>query len=119
MAASMLRGELVIDNSQEAALKRELVALRSANSRRTVADPRMEQRIAELTAELSRKTKGVAMKKGGAVTKLSKKQQAKVGKVMGEFKDKGLHSGKGGPVVKKRKQAVAIALSEAKKLKKK
>jgi len=50
---------------------------------------------------------------------LSKKQQAKVGKVMGEFKDKGLHSGKGGPVVKKRKQAVAIALSEAKKLKKK
>jgi hypothetical protein len=64
------------------------------------------------------KSKGFA--KGGDVTgKLTKKQQAKVGKVMGEFKDKGLHSGKGGPVVKKRKQAVAIALSEAKKLKKK
>jgi hypothetical protein len=61
--------------------------------------------------------------KGGDVKattpKLTKKQQAKVGKVMGEFKDKGLHSGKGGPVVKNRKQAVAIALSEAKKLKKK
>lgn len=30
---------------------------------------------------------------------------------MHEFKSGGLHSGKGGPVVKKRKQAVAIALS--------
>jgi hypothetical protein len=49
--------------------------------------------------------------KGGVVTK--KKQTAKVAKVMGEFKDKGLHSGKGGPVVKNPKQAIAIALSEA------
>ena len=38
----------------------------------------------------------------------------KIGKVMGEFKDKSLHSGKGGPVVKNRKQAVAIAMSTAK-----
>jgi hypothetical protein len=30
----------------------------------------------------------------------TKKQTAKIAKVMGEFKDKGLHSGKGGPVVK-------------------
>ena len=37
----------------------------------------------------------------------------KIGKVMGEFKDKKLHSGKGGPVVKNPKQAVAIALSSA------
>ena len=37
----------------------------------------------------------------------------KIGKVMGEYKDKTLHSGKGGPVVKNRKQAVAIAMSEA------
>lgn len=50
---------------------------------------------------------------------LTKKQTAKVGKVMGEFKDKGLHSGKGGPVVKNPKQAIAIALSEARRLKKK
>lgn len=50
---------------------------------------------------------------------LTKKQQAKVGKVMGEFKDKGLHSGKGGKVVTNPKQAIAIALSEAKKIKKK
>jgi hypothetical protein len=46
-------------------------------------------------------------------TKLNKVGQAKVGKVMGEFKDKGLHSGKGGPVVKDRQQALAIAMSEA------
>jgi hypothetical protein len=44
----------------------------------------------------------------------TKKQTAKIGKVMGEYKDKSLHSGKGGPVVKSRKQAIAIAMSEAK-----
>lgn len=43
-----------------------------------------------------------------------KQKTAKVGKVMGEFKEGTLHSGKGGPVVKDRKQAIAIALSEAK-----
>lgn len=42
----------------------------------------------------------------------------KIGKVMGEFKDKGLHSGKGGKIVKNRKQAIAIALSEGEKVKK-
>lgn len=39
--------------------------------------------------------------------------QKKVGKVMHEYKEGTLHSGKKGPVVKSRKQAVAIALSEA------
>jgi len=43
----------------------------------------------------------------------TKKQQAKIGKVMGEYKEGTLHSGKGGKVVKNPKQAVAIALSEA------
>jgi len=42
-----------------------------------------------------------------------KKAAAKVQKVMREYKAGGLHSGKGGPVVKSRKQAVAIAMSEA------
>ena len=37
----------------------------------------------------------------------------KVGKVMSEYKSGTLHSGKGGPVVKSRKQAIAIAMSEA------
>jgi hypothetical protein len=42
-----------------------------------------------------------------------KKAAKKVAKVMHEFKGGGLHSGKGGPVVKSRKQAIAIAMSEA------
>lgn len=51
--------------------------------------------------------------KGGAV------QQAKVGKVMKEFKEGTLHSGAGGKVVKSPRQAIAIALSEARRMKKK
>jgi hypothetical protein len=45
--------------------------------------------------------------------KMNKKGEAKMGKVMGEYKDKELHSGKGGKVVKSRDQAIAIAMSEA------
>ena len=42
-----------------------------------------------------------------------KKTNAKVGKVMKEFKGGSLHSGsKKGPMVSSRKQAIAIALSE-------
>ena len=44
---------------------------------------------------------------------MATKQQKKVGKVMGEYKEGTLHSGKGGPMVKSRKQAIAIGLSEA------
>ena len=59
------------------------------------------------------KGRGV-FKKGGM-----SKSQKKVKKVMHEFKTGTLHSGKKGPVVKSRKQAIAIALSEAGKSKKK
>lgn len=45
-------------------------------------------------------------------TKMTKAEK-KIGKVMGEFKGGTLHSGKKGPVVTSKKQAVAIALSEA------
>jgi hypothetical protein len=51
--------------------------------------------------------------------KMTKSGQKKVGKVMGEYKEGTLHSGKGGKVVKNPKQAVAIALSSAKKVMKK
>ena len=53
-------------------------------------------------------------KKGTMVKeKMAKGGQTKVSKVMREFGKGKLHSGKKGPVVKSRKQAVAIALSEA------
>jgi hypothetical protein len=42
------------------------------------------------------------------------KAAKKVAKVMREYGKGELHSGKGGPVVKSQRQAVAIALSEAK-----
>ncbi len=49
-----------------------------------------------------------------AKRKTTKRQQAKVGKVMGEFKRGKLHSGsKKGPRVRSRKQAIAIAMSES------
>ena len=55
----------------------------------------------------------IAMKMGGAVPKAG---MSKIPKVMGEFKAGELHSGsKSGPVVKNQKQAVAIAMSEARK----
>ena len=47
------------------------------------------------------------------------KPEKKIAKVMREFKAGGLHSGKGGKVVKNPKQAVDIALSQAGKAKKK
>lgn len=56
----------------------------------------------------------IKAKKGGSVKK------KKISKVMKEYKEGKLRSGsKKGPKVKSRKQAVAIALSEARKAKKK
>ena len=50
------------------------------------------------------------------MAKESKKAQKKIGKVMHEFKEGKLHSGsKKGPEVKEPKQAIAIAMSEARK----
>lgn len=51
--------------------------------------------------------------KGKKAAESYAKKTGKVGKVMTEYKEGTLHSGKKGPVVKSRKQAIAIALSEA------
>jgi len=56
-------------------------------------------------------------KEGKKIDLMATKGEKKVAKVMREFKGGTLHSGKGGPVVKNQKQAVAIALSEARKAK--
>ena len=58
-------------------------------------------------------------RKNGEIMKMTKAGQKKVGKVMGEYKEGTLHSGKGGKVVSNPKQAVAIALSSVKKVMKK
>jgi len=63
----------------------------------------------------------IKMKKGGYVPKskkLTARQQAKLEKVLHEFKMGELHSGsKTGPIVKSRKQALAIGLAEARSVK--
>ncbi len=52
------------------------------------------------------------------MVKKTKKQKEKVEKVMHEFKEGTLQSGKSESIVTDRKQAIAIALSEAKEIKK-
>jgi len=65
----------------------------------------------ETLEDMKAKSDAMKMKKGGSVSKVSK--------VMKEFKSGKLHSGsKAGPAVTSKKQAIAIALSEAKSEKK-
>ena len=77
--------------------------------------------IKELSGKKAMKNKKEvkAGKKAGAALKKevkAGKKEAKVSKVMHEFKEKKLHSGsKKGPVVTNDKQALAIALSEGRK----
>jgi hypothetical protein len=137
------------DDLEINSMTQELIAAKKAAAGRSVPDSRLNKQIQDLQNAIQQKKSATlstpGMRKGGSVIKksgskaakagvtkfspvktkkmaeggLTKKQTAKVGKVMGEFKDKGLHSGKGGPVVKNPKQAIAIALSEARKVKKK
>lgn len=57
--------------------------------------------------------------KGNLMAKKKTIRQKKITKVMDEFGRGALHSGKGGAVVKSRKQAIAIAISVASKRRKK
>ena len=131
------------DQLEVDALTKELTALKVAAQNRSTPDARLNKQIMDLQQQLMKKKAAsvssptTALRKGGVVKKakpvkkmaqggvatasksMSKKQTAKVGKVMGEFKEGTLHSGKKGPVVKNPKQAIAIALSEARKAKKK
>ncbi len=69
----------------------------------------------ELIRDLKKKPKKSPMKKKRIIKKAAKKK-TKIEKVMHEYKEGELHSGsKKGPKVKKRSQAIAIALSEARK----
>jgi hypothetical protein len=60
-------------------LKAELVSLRNAQSGRSVQDPRIAKRIAEVEGMISRKRSGAIMAKGGAVIKKSGSKAAKAG----------------------------------------
>jgi hypothetical protein len=74
-----------------------------------IAKQWLEDRVAEYKMALE--IRGV-MAKGGMTKK--EFQAKKMGKVMHEFKQGDLHSGKSGNIVKNREQAIAIGLSEAK-----
>lgn len=66
-------------------------------------------------AEDKKLIKSLAKKKKPAKKKMSKGKK-KIERVMREFKEKSLRSGsKKGPLVKKRSQALAIALNESRK----
>ena len=93
----------------EAMDKREMAATPTMRRESAMAS-RKVQTPARRGVPVAAREPMIAMKVGGKVS------QAKVGRVMGEFKAGELHSGsKTGPVVKNPKQAVAIALSEGRK----
>lgn len=99
-------------NKRMEAVDRRMQAERGSTRRGMSPRERAKAAMSDLNAEM-----GGEMAKGGAVSKAGAK---KIPKVMREFKAGELHSGsKSGPVVKSRDQALAIALSEARKAGKK
>lgn len=111
MAKKYAKGGVVEKATGEVYPSREAMVKHERKETPRMQREEMLQR-AKVVAPVARRRMPVApaepmipLKKGGA---------AKVGKVMGEYKSGELHSGsKSGPVVKSRKQALAIALSEA------
>jgi hypothetical protein len=92
----------------EAMDKREMAATPTMRREAAMTSRKVEAPMRKMVPVAPREPM-LAMKSGGKVS------QAKVGKVMSEFKAGELHSGKNGPVVTKPKQAIAIALSEGRK----
>lgn len=100
-----------VKREPEAIVRKEVALLKKAGAPKAI----VEHEVREMKAPAEMKKGGKACyAEGGKV-----KMQKKVGKVMSEFKEGTLHSGKEGPVVKNPKQAIAIALSEGRKAVKK
>lgn len=93
-----------VKREPEAIVRKEVALLRKAGAPKAIIEH-----------EMSEMTTPAAMKDGGYAKGGQTKMQKKVGRVMSEFKEGSLHSGKNGPVVKNPKQAIAIALSEGRK----
>lgn len=126
----------------EAVVRREVALLKKAGAPKALIEHEVREVKGEMDTPATKKaevsmlrkakapmemlkhemTEPTAMKKGGKACYAEGgkvKMQKKVGKVMSEFKEGTLHSGKEGPVVKNPKQAIAIALSEGRKAVKK
>jgi hypothetical protein len=73
---------------------------------------------AEEAKEYAMEDKGYKETKSGKMVKAAKGGQTKVGKVMRDFKSGKLHSGKKGPVVKSRKQALQLLFQKQESLRK-
>lgn len=81
-----------------------------------MAEEAKEHAHKSLKKPMSHKTKKVSKKAKKVRYKSVPKAKGKIEKVMHEFKEKTLHSGsKKGPKVTSPKQAIAIAISEARK----
>ncbi len=83
--------------------KKKSAARKTASSRKSATRKPARKKAAKRTASARKKT----------ARKYSKKAARKVRKVMEEFKEGKLTSGRSGRKVKSRKQAIAIGLSEA------
>jgi len=102
-------GDIALRGQGRAFLKHGGKAMDESKAHEGMESMKMESK------ETRMEKKGFKEIKSGKMVKekMAKGGQTKVGKVMREFGQGKLHSGKKGPVVKSRKQAIAIALSEA------